>query len=132
MGAYSGKTGVVYMSTTGTGAATSVLQLNQWAISRTTDKQEVTPFNSANKTYVLGFPDLTGTIGGFFNDAESKPYAAADSADGIKLYLYPSSNAPSKYWYGPAWLDVSMDTPASGPVAISMSFAANGSWGNTL
>lgn len=132
MAAYAGKKGVVYMSTTGTGAATSVLQLNAWSINATTDKIEVTPFGSVNKTYVQGLPDIQGTFGGFWNDSESKPFTAASSTDGVKLYLYPSSDAPTKYWYGPAWLDLSMDTGVSSAVTLTGSFAANGSWASTL
>lgn len=129
---YAGKSAVVYMSTTGTGAATSVLQLNAWSINATTDKIEVTPFGSANKTYVQGLPDIQGTFGGFWNDGESKPFTGSASTDGVKFYLYPTASAPTKYWYGPAWLDLSMDVGVSGAVTISGNFAANGSWGNTF
>lgn len=132
MAAYAGRKGVVYLSTTGSGNASSVLKINQWTINRTTDKIEVTAFGDANKTYVQGLPDLQGTFSGFWDDGESKPFTAAASTDGVKMYLYPSSDAPSKYWYGPAWLDVSMDVGVSGAATISASFAANGSWGNTL
>jgi hypothetical protein len=133
MGApYHGKSGVVYMSTSASGTAASVLQLNAWSINRTTDKVEVSSFGDGNKVYVQGLPDLQGTLGGFWNDGESKPFTGAASTDGVKLYLYPSSNAPSKYWYGTAWLDVSMDTSASGAVALSGQFAAASSWGNTF
>src|SRR5262245_55537861 len=78
---------------------------------------------------VQGLKDIKGTIAGFFDDTETKPFVAADSADGCKLYLYPSADAPTKYWYGPAWLDVSVNTAVAGAVAISGSFAANGAWG---
>ena len=132
MSAYAGRKGVVYLSTTGSGNASAVLKLNNWTINRTTDKIEVTAFGDANKTYVQGLPDLQGTFSGFWDDGESKPFTAASSNDGCKLYLYPSSDAPTKYWYGPAWLDVSMDTGVSAAVAISGSFAANGSWSNSL
>lgn len=130
MAAYAGRKGVIYLSTTGAGAASSVIKLNKWSINRTTDKIEVTSFGDANKTYVQGLPDVKGSFSGFWDDTESKPFTAAASADGCKLYLYPSSDAPTKYWYGPAWLDVSMDDPVSGAATISSAFAANGSWGS--
>lgn len=128
MAAYAGRKGVIYMSTTGSGTASSVIKLNQWTINRTTDKIEVTAFGDSNKTYVQGLPDLQGTFSGFWDETEAKPFTGATSADGVKLYLYPSSDAPTKYWYGPAWLDLSMDTGVSSAVTISGSFAANGSW----
>jgi len=129
MSVYAGRKGVVYMSTTGSGAATNVIKLNHWTLNQTTDKIDVTSFGDANKTYVQGLKDVQGTIAGFFDDTETKPFTAADSADGCKLYLYPSSDAPTKYWYGPAWLDASIDTSVSGAITLSASFAANGSWG---
>ncbi len=129
MAVYAGRKGVVYLSTTGSGAATSTLNLTKWTLDSSTDKIEVTSFGDTNKTYVQGLKDIKGTFAGFWNDLETKPFTAADSADGCKLYLYPSSDATGAYWYGPAWLDVSLDTGVADAVAISGNFAANGSWG---
>lgn len=132
MAVYAGRNGVVYLSTTGSGTATNVIKLNQWTINRTADKIEVTSFGDANKTYVLGLPDLQGTLSGFWDDTESKPFTAAASSSGCKLYLYPSADIPTKFWSGPAWLDISVDTSVSGAITLSGSFAANGSWANTF
>jgi len=129
MSVYAGRKGVVYISTTGSGTATNVLKLNTWTLDSSTDKIDVTSFGDANKTYVQGLKDIKGTIAGFFDDTESKPFVAADSADGCRMYLYPSADAPTKYWYGPAWLDMSINTGVAGAVTIAGSFAANGSWG---
>lgn len=129
MAVYAGRKGVVYLSTTGSGNASSVVHLSQWTLSSATDKIEVTSFLDANKTYVQGLKDLQGTLSGFFDDTETKPMTAADSVDGCKVYLYPSSDSPTVYWYGPAWLDYSLDTSVGGAVTLSANFAANGSWG---
>jgi hypothetical protein len=56
-------------------------------------------------------------------------FTAADSTDGVKLYLYMSSNAPTVYWYGPAWLDASCAVPVNGANTVSGNFVANGAWG---
>lgn len=128
MAAYPGRNAVVYMSTTGSGAATVVVKLNKWTINRTTDKIEVTAFGDTNKTYVQGLPDLQGSFGGTWDDTESKPFTGSSSSTGVFLYFYPSSNAPGKNWQGPAWVDVSMDVPVSGAPTITCNFAANGSW----
>lgn len=129
MAVYSGRRGVVYSSTTGTGAASNVLNLTSWTLDMTQDTQEVTSFGDTNRTYVVGLRDTQGEIEGYWNDAEDKPFAGAESTDGVKLYLYPTADAPSKYFYGPAWVDVSIDTKVDGPVKIKMSFKANGAWG---
>lgn len=128
MSVYAGRKGMVYLSTTAAGAASAVLSLTQWTLDQTTDKIPVTAFGDANKTYVQGLKDVTGAFSGFFNDAETKPFTAADSADGCKLYLYPSTDAPTIYWYGPAWLDASIETTVDGAITLSGNFAANGAW----
>ena len=131
MARYHGKKGVVYISTTGTGNASSVT-LTEWSLNMNTDKVETTSFQDANKTYVQGLKDVQGTISGFWDDSDAKLFTAADSSDGIKMYLYPSSDAPTKYFYGPAWLDASISTSVSGAVSMSGNFSANGSWGKQV
>lgn len=75
---------------------------------------------------------MSGNFSGFWDDTDSTLKSAAASADGTKLYLYPSTDALTKYAYGPAWVDVSYDVAVDGAVKISGSYAANGSWGNLL
>lgn len=128
MATYHGKKGVLYISTTGAGNAQNVIKITGWTLDQSTDLVEVTSFGDGNKTYVQGLKDIKGTFSGFYDDTESKPFTAADSADGCKMYLYPSADSPSKYWAGPAWLSVSVDTGVSTAVAISGNFAANGTW----
>lgn len=130
MAVLAGRKGVVYISTSAAGSASNVIKLNAWTINKTTDKIEVTSFGDANKTYVQGLPDIQGTLGGFWDTTETKPFAAAGSTDGLRMYLYPSADNPTSYHYGPAWLDMSMETPVSGAVSISGNFVANGSWGS--
>ena len=129
MARYHGQRGVVYASTTGAGAATSTVSLSAWTLDLATDKVEVTAFGDANKTYVQGLKDVKGTITGFLDDAGLSIFTGADSSDGIKLYLYPASSAPTVYWYGPAWLDMSINTSVSSAATLSGNFVANGSWG---
>jgi hypothetical protein len=130
---YHGRNAVCYFSTTGTGAAVNVANLSAWSLSFATDKAEVTSFGEANKTYVQGLKDVSGSFEGFFDDVTTAAlFTAADSTDGIKAYLYVSSNATARYFYGPAWLDMSISTPVGGAVTVSGTLAANGSWGSKL
>lgn len=132
MARYAARKGVIYLSTTGSGVATSVLSMNQWTVNYATDDIDVTSFGDQNKVYVPGLPNLQGTFKGFWDDLESKPFTAATSVDGCNLYLYPSADTPTKYWYGPAWLDCTMDCSVAGAVTLGGSFAARGSWGKFL
>lgn len=125
-----GKSGAVYVSPNGTGVAVSVGSLSKWSLDRSTDKVPVTSFGDLNKTYVQGLPDLKGQLSGFWDSATDPLYTAGISTDGTKLYLYPSSNTPTVYDYGPAWLDTSIDVDVNGAVTISGNFVAAGSWGH--
>jgi hypothetical protein len=125
---YHGRDGVVYLATTGAGTATNVVSLNRWSLDLQQDREETTSFGATNKTYVAGLRDVQGELEGFYDETETKPWTAATSATGCYLFLYPSSSAVTKFAGGPAWLDMSIETPIDGPVSISGSFGANGSW----
>lgn len=129
MARYHGKGGVVYMSSSGTGVAANVASLTEWTVNFATDKVETTSFGDTNKTYVQGLKDVQGTINGFFEDTQDALFDGADSADGVKLYLYPTALVPTVYFYGPAWVDASINDSVSGAVTIAANFSANGSWG---
>jgi hypothetical protein len=131
MARYHGKRGVLYISTTGAGAAAPVIgQLSEWSIDFTTDKQEVTAMGDLNKIKVAGLKDVTGRLSGFWDNASSDAlFTGADSADGVRMYIYPSQDAITKYFYGPAWMDMSIAGSVGGAVTISSSFDANGNWG---
>lgn len=129
MARYPGKNGVVYMSTSGSGTASLVTALTEWTLDMPTDKIEVTAFGDTNKQYVVGLPDVSGTLAGWFDDTSDQLYDASRSTDGVKMYLYPSSSVTTKYWYGTAFVDFSITTGVSDAVAISGSFQAAGTWG---
>ena len=129
MGAYAGRKGVIYISATGSGTATSIVNMKSWSLNMPTDKLDVTAFGDSNKKYVIGLPDATGSMGGWWDDTSDALYDASRSTDGVKLYLYPSSDAPTKYWYGPAWIDFSITTDVQSAVEVSADFVANGAWG---
>lgn len=126
---YHGKKGIVYGSTTGSGTAVQIASLNHWTLDMSTDTVEVTAFGDSNKTYVQGLKDLKGTLAGFWDSADDSLFDGADSTDGVKLYLYPSSDYTAGYFYGPAWLSASIDVPSGGAVTVSASFVAAGAWG---
>lgn len=131
MSAYHGKAGLVYVSASGSGEARSVIKLTDWSVDMATDTVEVTSFGDTNKTYVQGLPNISGSLSGFWDDSEDQLFTAAASSDGCKMYIYPSSNAMSKYLYGPAWLSVSMTSAVGDAVKVSGSFVANGTWKRT-
>jgi len=129
MARYHGKGGVVYMGTSGTGVATATVSLSEWTLDMATDKAETTSFGDPNKTYVQGLKDIKGSLSGFWDDTGDNLFTAADSSDGVKMYLYPASTAATKYFYGPAWVDASVTVGVGDSAKVSASFVANGAWG---
>lgn len=132
MAVYHGRNGQILLASTGTGVPSAVLHLNGWSLDLSRDTVDTTSFGDVNKTYVVGLKDVTGSFDGFWDDAEQKLFAGADSANGVFMYLYPATSAPTKYAYGPAWLDMSVETGVADAVTISGNFSANGAWGITL
>jgi hypothetical protein len=128
MSRYHGKAGVVYMSATGTGTAVNVASLSEWTLNMNTDRVDVTSFGDANKVTVQGLRDIQGTLTGFWEDSQDAMFDGSESADGVKMYLYPASTAPTVYFYGPAWVDASINVAVTGAVGLTCNFTANGSW----
>jgi hypothetical protein len=129
MARYHGNKGIIYLSPTKTGTAAPTVSLTTWSIDMSTDTVEVTAFGDPNKVYVQGLKDIKGTIGGWFDDTSDAIFDAADSVDGCFLYLYPASTAPTKYWYGPAWMSASVDVDVKGAIGTNGTFVAAGAWG---
>lgn len=130
MARYSGRSGVVYIGPTNGGAAIAVIGLSKWSIDQSTDKQEVTAFGDTTKAYVQGLPDAKGQVSGFWDDVSSDTlFTAAVANGGVNVYLYPSSLVPTKYWYGSAYFDASLDTDVKDAVKVTGNFVAASSWG---
>jgi len=129
MARYHGSRGAIYSSTTGAGTAALLVSMSKWSLDMATDKEEVTAFGDSNKLYVQGLRDIKGSVSGFWDSADDSLFDASESTDGVKLYLYPSALAPTLYFYGPAWLDASIDVDAKGAVTVSGDFVAAGAWG---
>lgn len=116
------------MSTTGAGTAVQAVALTSWSLDMPTDRVEVTSFEDANKVYVQGKRDISGEFSGFWDDTDDALFDASESTTPVKLYLYPSADAPTSYFYGTAWVDASIEVGVDGAVAISGSFQAATAW----
>lgn len=133
MARYAGRKGRLYLSTSGSGTASAIGSLTSWSLSMTTDKFESTAFGDTNKTYVVGLPDLQGTFEGVYDDTVIATLnSARESTDGVKMYLYPSLDVATQYFYGPVWLDLSMSGSVGGLVTVSGTISANGAFGAKL
>ena len=129
---YAGKSGLVYMSTSGTGSVVLVGGMRAFTLDLTTDKLDVTEFGATNKTAVLGFPAARGTIEGFWATDDSTLRSASSSADGTNIALYPSSSAMTRYFGGPAWVDFGLRTAVDAAVTLTGNWEARGNMLNQL
>lgn len=124
---YSGRNGTIYLGTGG--AAYAMAQVKEWSLEKSTDKIEVTCMGDANKTYVMGLPDLKGSFSGYWDAADDQLFTAAEATSAVNMYIYPNSGTATKYWYGTAFVDASVKGSATTAVEINGSFVAAGSWG---
>ena len=129
---YAGKSGLVYLSTTGTGAVVLVGGMRAFTIDNTADDIDTTEFGAVNRTSVQGFPTSNGTIEGFWASDDTTLRQAANSADGTIIALYPSRDAMSKYFGGPAWVDMSVRTAVDQAVGITANWRSRGAMVNVL
>lgn len=129
MAKYHGQGGRVYLSTSGSGTAAQAVGLSSWSLDMSTDTVEVTSFEDTNKVYVQGKRDISGEFSGFWDEADDALFDAAESTTAVKLYLYPSKDAATRYFYGTAWLNASIEVTVDGAVSIKGSFKAASAWG---
>lgn len=135
MARYLGTKAVAYISASGSTAAVNVPNLTKFGVGNARSMNDVTACNDANMRYLPGLPDYKGSLDVFFDDTNTAAlFTSAASTDGVLMYLYPSAAAPTRYFYGPAWVSItSFDSGGiNGPAKVSLDWAANGTWAEKL
>lgn len=128
MAHYHGRRGLVYITTIGA-AQNNMLHLDSWTLDMPVDFAEITAFGDSNKQYVGGIPDCKGSLSGSWDDTDDDMFDVMwSSPAGVVMTLYPSTLVPTKYWYGHAWTDFSIDCSVADAVKVSMNFAAKDDW----
>jgi hypothetical protein len=107
-------------------AASPVPFVGNWSLGAATDKIDVTAMGDTNKTVVAGLPDVSGEVGGFFDDTSNTLYDAAVDGLDRAMYLYPNTNVATNYWYGRVFIDASFSASVDGAVEMSGTWAASG------
>lgn len=117
------------MAASAGGNAVPLASMASWSLSAATERAETTSFGDTNVTRVAGLPDYSGAFAGFFDNDDATLFAAAATLVGVPCYLYPSTDAPSKYWYGLANVDYEIETEVSDAIKIKANWDAAGNWG---
>jgi hypothetical protein len=125
-----GRYGTVKYDPTGAGGATLVViaSLNTWKLSAKTDYEDVTCFGDANKKYVPGMKDMSGSLGGFWDSDDPTVFEATDAPTPGMLDLAPNSTEPTFIWSGLAYLDADIDASAKGAPKLTSTWKAADTW----
>ena len=124
-----GSKGQVKMDPTGGATATAVGALNSWSLDMDRDKEDDTCFGDTTKQYVLGLPDVSGEIGGVWDESVSPAFLRVALGDvPVLLELVPSTLNPTHFFTGLAYLSASIECAADGAVTISGKFVVAGDW----
>ena len=129
MARYHGNAGAVYIGTGAGAVASPITAAAEWSLDMSTDRVDCTAFNDSNKQFVSGLENIGGSISGYWDDTVDTVYDAMQSTGAVNMYLYPSTSVATKYWYGPAWVDLSISTGVADAVKFSGTFQASGTWG---
>jgi hypothetical protein len=122
-----GQEGRAYIAMGGT--MYNLCALTEWTLDQTAEQTEVTSFCDANKTYVRGKGDLTGSFSGYWDSESDILFDAYESVNPVGVYLYPSTVVPAQFWSGLAWiLGVNMSVSVTEATTVEANFAAAGSW----
>jgi len=124
---HSGRYGAIYVG------GTKVVSIDSWRLSLKRKTIDVTCFGDTNEVQVVGLPATTGSFTGFWDDTDKVPFTAQAQTTYTSIILYTDyTNNIGSYAYGPAWLDMQLDTSVSGAVKIGGDFSAAGAWSNTF
>jgi hypothetical protein len=124
---HSGRFGKIAIS------GTEIASIKSFKLSLKRKKTDVTCMGDDNEVQVQGLPAVSGSYTGFWDDSDLVPFQAQASTTYVDMILYLDyTNNPEYYAYGPAWIDLDLDTAVDKGVEISGDFAAAGSWTNTF
>ena len=127
MSRHSGRFGKIFIN----GVAVTTIKSFKLSLKRKT--VDVTCMGDANEVQVVGLAAVSGSYTGVWDDADSVAFTAQKSTTAVNMVLYLDyTNNPEKYAYGPAWLDMDLDTAVDKAVDTSGSFSAAGGWITTF
>jgi len=125
MARISGRNGRVYMGIASSAALAEPLPfVATYNINFATSKIDVTAMGDANKVYLSGLRDATGSFNGFYDDSTAQTYTAAVDGAPRKFYLYPNLDLPTQYFFGQILADLTIDAGVDGATTMAASWAA--------
>lgn len=123
-----GSRGQIKLDPTGGATTAVVASMNAWSLDMARERVDVTAFGDVNKVAVQGLPDIKGTLGGWYDNADLAIFDVAAGDAAAMLELIPDGLAPTFLWKGLAYLDASISVSATGAVSVSSNYAGAGPW----
>lgn len=127
-----GKGGAIYIGGAKGAGGIRVATKSEFTLNRSRDYVEKTSFGDANKTYLAGLPDVSGSFNGFLDTSGDMLLSAATS-DAQNLYLYASDGTLAGtstilIAHGPALIDATVTVSNTDAARISGNFRASDAW----
>ena len=133
----SGRNGQVKWDPAGGDGTTAevLLSIKTFTVSLKTEKINVTCFQDQNRVYVPGMPDISGSLGGFWNSEDMALILAARATTPGYLILIPDTGdlddetTPAPHAFeGLAYLDADLNTDVEGAPELTGQILAAGPW----
>ena len=127
-----GKGGAIYLGGAAGSGGLRVAAKAEWTLNRARDYVDATTFGDANKTYLAGLPDVSGTFRGML-DVSGDLLLNSSTSDAQDLYLYASDGTlagTTEYLvaHGPALIDAQVTVSNTDAARITGNFRAADSW----
>src|SRR6188768_2020135 len=113
-----GKEGIIALKLLSGDPWVAIGNISEWSLSMAKDKVETTSLGDANKRYVLGLKDLSGSLTVFGDRISDVLFDASDTDEGCYLAIWPYGSMSEQGWQGPAHLDASIKGGVTSAVTI--------------
>jgi hypothetical protein len=119
-----GRNSRLYAAIASGASAEPIATVKTFNLDATSERFDATAFGDTTKTYVAGLPDSTATISGIFDDESQQFWTSA--ADGVarKWYFYANHSDTSKYFFGTAFFDMSVESDVNGVIGFNGTMSA--------
>ena len=112
---------------------TKVPLANEWSLDIEQEKMEaphsfVCPADAASAWVERSGGYFSGSfsIAALYDDSDDSPIDAALGDAELEVILYPNCEAPTKYWFGDFWIDISHTTSVDDYSTIDVSGESDG------
>jgi hypothetical protein len=128
MAILSGRFGQVAWDPTGGATPVALVAISDFKLSLKTNYEDVTCFGDTNMVYVPGMRDVSGSLNGFWDSADTSIFWATEATAPGMLELTPNMNEPTFLFKGLAYLDAELDCTVKGAPKVVSTFKAGGPW----